>query len=98
MDTLGKTAEVLICTRLAGMPGSAMGFVSVNVAVGYVLVSITRRWNWLSRPDRSLETVVMSAVNVADGTVVPVIVMLPVTEWVRPTAVVLCPKRTSGTR
>ena len=70
-----------------GTGASAIGSVSSNVAVGNSDVFMMRPWNWLSRPSLPLVTVVMSTLNDAFVTVVPAIVIVPVTLLVRPTAV-----------
>ena len=70
----------------------------MNVAVGKLAVSMIRPWNWRSRFAWSLVTLVRSAVKLAVCTVVPLIVMSPVIAVVLPTAVVLWPNSTSGTR
>jgi len=57
-----------------------------------------RPLNWPSRRLWSLVTVVMSTEKVALVTVVPLRVIDPVIELVRPTAVWLCPNSTSLTR
>src|ERR1017187_5622593 len=54
--------------------------------------------NWLSRWLWSLWTLAICAVNAAVSTLVPSTVIDPVTEFVRPTATLFWPKRTSFTR
>ena len=88
-------AFVVIGVRSAGIEESASGEVSSNVAVGYLLVSMMRPRNWSSRWDWSLATDAMSTVNEAFETLLPAMVIEPVTLVVRPAATVLCPKSTS---
>ena len=57
-----------------------------------------RPLNWPSRWLLSLFTVVMSTVKLPSFTVEPLMAMLPVTLFVRPTASVDCPNRVSFTR
>ena len=75
-----------------GIPDDAL------VAVGYADVSMIRPRNWTSRWLSSLVTVSIAAVKVPAVTVVPLIVMWPVTALVRPTATWFCPNSTSITR
>ena len=82
----------------AGTLARAMGLVSLKVAVGKLLTSMTRPRNWLSRRDSSLVTVAMSTLRSTAFTVVPSITMVPVTLLVRPTAVFFWPNSTSLTR
>src|SRR3974390_1888600 len=57
-----------------------------------------RPWNWLSRMPSSLDTDVMSTAKFALSTLVPAIVIDPVTFDVDPTAVPLWPNSVSFTR
>ena len=57
-----------------------------------------RPLNWALRWLWSLTTVAICTVNDADVTVVPEMTKRPVTDEVRPTAVVDCPASTSETR
>ncbi|HEX2805061.1 MAG TPA: hypothetical protein VHN80_02685 [Kineosporiaceae bacterium] len=76
----------------------SIGLVSLKVAVGYLAVSMIRPWNWASRRDWSLATLVRSTLNVAVVTTDFAIVMAPVIAVVRPTAVLPWPASVSPTR
>jgi hypothetical protein len=91
-------ASTLISFRSAGTLPRSIGLVVVNVAFGNSAVLRMRPCTWLSRLSESLFRPVRSAVKVASSTVVPSIVIVPVTPVVRPAASVLCPKRTSWAR
>ena len=69
--------------------GSSTGLTSVNVALGYVLVSRPRARRAASRWLRSLSRVVRSTRTLADLMTSPDTVTVPVTSFVRPTAVFL---------
>ena len=76
-----------------------IGSVSVKVAVGNWPVWMPWRFSWPSRRSSSLLSVVRSAVILAAVTCLPVMVIVPLTFGVRPTAVLApIPESCSWTR
>jgi hypothetical protein len=79
-------AVTLTGDESVGMFGSAIGWVSVNVAIGKDAVSMIRPWNCASLRLSSLATFVMSAWSATCVTDEPSMVIVPVTAFVRPAA------------
>ena len=75
-----------------------MARVRVNVPAGYVATSMIRPSNCASRWLWSLWIVAIWTVKAPAVTVVPLMVRWPVTELVRPTAMLFWPASTSFTR
>ena len=82
----------------AGISPKSIGAVSVNVAVGNSSTLMMRVRNWPSRRLSPLSMEAMSTVNPPSLTTVPAIVSEPMTEVVRPLAILSSPLMTSLTR
>src|SRR5450759_2696651 len=90
------TAE--LDARAVALGGQRDGDVAGGAVPGKIAGRRVRPWNWASRRDWSLATLVRSTLNVAVVTTDFAIVMAPVTAAVRPTAVLPWPASVSPTR